>query len=322
MRAGKIFTVALRTCLLFASPGSAYRVRGAAEMSLYYITYMLEDIHFNKDAYDGWKIAPDCVGDLKGLWGQKGRYNFAQFMDYVWAQTKTDVKDGKGNIIEIKYDTKPKAENIKWAKYNDGSSVARKDTIPKAYGYTGNVDKTKFFPADNLDYFGALQRFGPRAVQLQKDLEGAKNNGEILNGDPNSSKYKSQKATYDKFNTLYEQAKTAASIIMDLRKQDSWRHIVDMTKWHDKLGIDKPATKPIHPQNSMGGDYEEVDRDGTINKMVNERGISKDQATREYDAWWSDQQSSTSYKGHQATIFGAEETLHALQVGAQGGCKP
>ncbi|KAH8899350.1 hypothetical protein GQ53DRAFT_801909 [Thozetella sp. PMI_491] len=338
MKTSNVVVTTLQACMLFATTGSAYWVRGAAEMAMYFLAYTLEDIHFDQNAYDGWKIAPDCKGDRKGLWGQKGRCNLAQFMDHIWAQTKTDIKDAEGNVIETKYDSKPDASKIKWtatmkgvtdpetiislimgAKYQDGSMVCRKDTIPKAYGYTGNVDATKFFAADGADYFGNLQKFGPRVVQLKADLEGAKSKGEILTGDPSSSKYKSQLKTYEKFNTLYDLTRTAASIIVDLRKQDSWRHIVDLTNWKEKLGIEKPGTKPITPSNSMVGKYEEIDRDLTIDKMV-ENGQSKADATTKYDKWWNELQESISYKGHQAAIFGAEQTLKALEVGPTGAC--
>ncbi|KAK0724369.1 hypothetical protein B0H67DRAFT_640923 [Lasiosphaeris hirsuta] len=73
------WTAALLTICVYTT--SAYWVRGAAERALYYCVYVLEDIDFSQTAYDGWKIAGDCVS--------KVTETFNKF--YAGAQKATEV---------------------------------------------------------------------------------------------------------------------------------------------------------------------------------------------------------------------------------------
>ncbi|KAK3939522.1 hypothetical protein QBC46DRAFT_387763 [Diplogelasinospora grovesii] len=275
----------LQLHLLFASAVSAYWNRGAAERALYYAVYVLEDIHFNQDAYDGWKIAPGCVGTRKGIWGQKGRCNLAEFCDWIWATTEKDERPPKDKIKWTKAMVGAKMPDvivsvIMGAKYTDGSFMLRHDTTPKQYGYTGNIDVSgRVWPGEAgvTDYWQSLEKFGPRAAVLKKDFDEAVKSGAIVT-DPSNSKYKAHKAVIDKFNDFYTAATNAAEIVIDWRVQDKWRHLETMGDWKNSLGVDGVWEEKASAH-SMVGNWNEINKEKTLDQMVDKLGITREEAT-------------------------------------------
>ncbi|KAL6859772.1 hypothetical protein ACO1O0_003796 [Amphichorda felina] len=307
----------LSAALLCASSASGYWIRGAAERALYYSVYVLEDIHFNKEAYDGWKIAPDCVGTRKGMW-QKKRCNLAEFIDHIWKETnpgeprpdKTKIQ--WGNEMKGAKDPQSIISMIMSAKYKDGSMVIQRDTDPKRYGYTGKIEVAdKVWPGQGItDYYASLSRFGERAVKLQGDFNTAIDKGEIVT-DPENSKYKQHKLVIEKFQAFFQGATDAAEMIVEFRTQDKWRHLKDQGKWKQKLGVDG-VWDPKTSNHNIGA-WEEINKSDTIQQMVDELDIDKAEATKRYEEHWTTLTTSEQSKQHAAAIESAKKTFNALQ---------
>lgn len=308
----------LITACLLASSASAYWIRGAAERALYYSVYVLEDIHFNKQAYDGWKIAPDCEGSRKGMW-QKGRCNLAQFLDHIWKETnpgepRPDADKIKwGNEMTGAKDPQSIISMVMSAKYEDGTLVIDRNADPKHYGYTGKVEVAdRLWKGSGItDYYKSLGEFGKRAVQLQADFNDAIDKGTIVT-DPNNKKYKQHKLVIEKFKGYFQAATDAAEIIVDYRVQDKWRHLKEKVDWHQKLGVDGVWDKKT--SNHGVGDWYEISQEKTVKQMVDDLGISETEATSRFETAMSEATGSTQAQQHKAAIDNAKQTFNDLKA--------
>ncbi|KAK3317909.1 hypothetical protein B0H66DRAFT_602518 [Apodospora peruviana] len=325
------------TGALFASTASAYWVRGAAERAMYYTVYMMEDVHYNNKEYDGWKIARDCQGSRRGLWGQKGRCNLAEFLDYIWAPTADDNKPGS------QPDTRPRAADIDWpksmsgikkaqaitsmimgAKYKDGSSIMVHDTDSdkRQYGYTGKINTVdKLWPGSGVNsYYDSLAMFGERAVKLNDDFEAAVKDGTIKTApagmDPKDPKYKEfapHMKAQETFRGLYQEATNAAESVVDLRNQDKWKNLKDKGDWKNKLGVE-PVWEMKKSSQSWIGEWEELKEGDTIARMEKDLGLSHADAVKKYDQVWASNNSSPQNKQHAAALEKARISLKTFQA--------
>ncbi|KAK3360575.1 hypothetical protein B0T25DRAFT_602311 [Lasiosphaeria hispida] len=308
------WTAALLTICIYTT--SAYWVRGAAERALYYSVYVLEDIHFSQSAYDGWKVAGDCVGDRRGMWGQKTRCSLAQFLDHIWSPKDSDEPRPDASKIKwpasMKGISNPQAivSMIMSLEYQDGTPVNQHDATPKRYGYTGNNNLGKLWPNQGVtSYWDSLEKFGPRAAQLKKDFDEAVAKGDIVT-DPKDKKFKPHQKVIETFNKFYAAAQDAAEVIIDFRVQDKWRHLKEMGKWKSVLGVE-PVWIPKTSSHSWIGAWDEIDREKTIDKMA--AHISREDAIKVYDAHWESLTSSEIYQQHNDAINRVKATAASLK---------
>ena len=321
MKGTWLVSAVLQLHWLFASTASAYWVRGAVERAMYYMTYMMEEIHETRDSGSGWQIAPNCIGTRTGMRGQTGRCNLAEFVDHIWARTDPDDRNESPR--------RPTKETVLWPrsmnsvstmkaiqsqimslKWTDKTYVKqdKKSSGPLNYSYTGKINANALWGGSGVtDYYTSLSMFGPRVAEIKREFDEAVRSGSISPANSGDA------AVMRTFTAYLGEVRVAAQAILDYRVKDSWDYIRKKGGWKTGLGV-QPIWREVDAHYSWQGSWKEIDREATIALMVSESKISTEEAISKYEEHWRKNVVTKFYLEHQSAIDSARNTLDTIRA--------
>ncbi|RDW76306.1 uncharacterized protein DSM5745_06298 [Aspergillus mulundensis] len=209
--------------------------RGAAERTLIFATYVMEEI-YDSDDYDS-KVASGCQGSRTGLRGQTGRCTLKELCEHLWMQSDWEVtqlgedgkpmKDDEGKTITVpQSDSRPDPSQTGWnVNAEKGNLLDKLEPKKMIQAILAVTDKTTKKKLDKKGYYGNLN--------VGNAIEGATDYYETMaDFGRNTWDFRQEAlkveseltpAVQNRFKKWYDHADIAAKVVVDLRMKDKYK---------------------------------------------------------------------------------------------------